>query len=433
MSPHSHSHSDRLLFIRNSERRTSDTKLLSGLEFIASKALSGSRGRGWAYEIGPISASPPFITTKGENLPWEFSSWIRFYRTKPASTDPILSASREASQREEIYQFAAAAGHNIKFGRNPWVCKLPEVSNLSLFRATGEEKGNVEREGEGKALVIDPPTDSSSDSSTAPVIDPIIDSPSNIPLSSITRITPGSVYDHLFGLDPQIRILLSAIQAAADSDMRNRFHSLLHGEPGCGKTDILMSTASLLDSLGISYLSIDATSTTEAGMRKLLLDEDEILPEIILVEEIEKARHSFHLLLGIMDDRGTVSQMNYRRTASRKVPALVLASANDYELLQRTDSGALLSRFSNEIYCPRPDRDILYKILKREIEKVKGGDLSWIEPALEFCHDQRGITDPRTIKRICLCGKERLISGEYQRDLEQTMRLEKDINVSEFT
>jgi SpoVK/Ycf46/Vps4 family AAA+-type ATPase len=171
----------------------------------------------------------------------------------------------------------------------------------------------------------------------------------------------------------------------------------------------------------VSHLLIDATSTTEAGMRKALLDEDAILPEVIVVEEIEKARHSFHLLLGLMDDRATVTQMNFKRTESRKVPALILASANDYEMLKKTESGALLSRFSNEIYCPRPGREILAKILEREIRKVKGGSELWIEPTLRFCHDQRGITDPRMLKRVCLCGKERLITGEYQRDLEATM------------
>jgi hypothetical protein len=91
-------------------------------------------------------------------------------------------------------------------------------------------------------------------------------------------------------------------------------------------------------------------------------------------------------------------------------------------MLKKTESGALLSRFSNEIYCPRPGRDILAKILEREVRKVKGGREEWIEPTLEFCYDQRRITDPRMLKRVCLCGKDRLITGEYQRDLEETMR-----------
>jgi len=339
--------------------------------------LSGSRGRGWSYELGPIEAS--------NLLGWTFSAWIRFYRTREC--DP----EKEAHQREEIYEFAAAAGHHARFGNKPWTTDR-----------LGKDWSKLEGNTEG---VLAP-----------------LDDDATVPLSSISTIKQDGYFDHLYGLDAQIRIMLSAVQAAADSNMQNRFHTLMWGPPGTGKTDILLSASQLLNQMFVSHLLIDATSTTEAGMRKALLDEDAILPEVIVVEEIEKAKHSFHLLLGLMDDRATVTQMNFRKTESRRVPALILASANDYEMLKKTESGALLSRFSNEIYCPRPGREILAKILEREIRKVKGGSEKWIEPTLEFCFDQRGITDPRMLKRVCLCGKDRLISGEYQRDLESTMR-----------
>lgn len=399
---------DCLHFSRESLRRTSDDKLLDQLEFIAQKALQCPKGRyGWTWKVGPIEAQKSLDT-------WIFTSWVRFTRKT------AIDEERERLQREQIYEWAAAAGHNARFGANPWVVREKKKEASYTLRVPPALELEV--------TPLDPEIPSVAAPETASVALSVssssLDAPEVVPLSSVSRIVPNHHYNHLYGLDAQVRILLSAVQAAADSDMRNRFHTLLYGDPGTGKTDILLSTASLLGEMGISYLSIDATSTTEAGMRKALLDEDSILPEVVLVEEIEKARHSFHLLLGIMDDRGIVSQMNYRKTASRKVPALVLASANDYDLLKKTDSGALLSRFSNEIYCPRPGREILEKILKREIEKVKGGDLAWIEPTLEFCFDERGISDPRMLKRVCLCGKERLVSGEYQKDLERTMRVE---------
>lgn len=427
-------HPDRLFFTRHSERRTSDDKLLDQLEFIAWRALDGrtGRGKGWTYEIGRITA-------RDSGIDWTFTSWIRFYREKPASPNPERAVELESQQRATIYQFASATGHHAKFGRNPWIADLSQVEKEEE-RERKEERVNVDTWGH-----LVPPGESVTDrlqcskcgklvlsliggecrdcKTNNPVdpVDPLTDS-DPIPLSSISSIQPGDFYSHLFGLDAQIRILISSVQAAADSNMRNRFHSLLHGQPGAGKTDILLSTHKLLTSLGISCLAIDATSTTEAGMRKLLLDEDSILPEVILVEEIEKALHSFRLLLGIMDDRGTVSELNYRRTSTRKVPALILASANDYNMLTKIDSGALLSRFSNEIECPLPDREICAKILAREINLVKNGNLAWIEPTLEFCCDQRGIFDPRQLKRICLSGKDRLLTGEYQADLEVTMR-----------
>lgn len=453
--------SNRLHFSRTSERRTSDEKLTSQLEFIAQYATKHYSG--WAYEIGTLKAyerayayceseEVKQIFAKERDSEWLFSSWISFYRTRPASPNPDLAAVREHEQRQDIYERAASAGHNARFSTHPWIAKVDrmdvDIKTFVILKKEGEEESREKKE----TLPYDPsrPNDPSlycakcgrHGTNTFTVdgvcrhcghhfrndqeIDPLSDS-DPIPLSSISHIKPGAYYSHLFGLDAQVRVLLSSVQAAADSDMSNRFHSLLYGPPGTGKTDILSSTYKLLQDLNISCLSIDCTSTTEAGMRKLLLDEDEILPEVILAEEIEKAAHSFKLLLGIMDDRGTISQLNYRRSASRKVPALVLASANDYEALVKMDSGALLSRFSNEIYCPRPDREILAKILEREIGKVKNGSLSWIEPSLVFCHDERGISDPRMIKRVCLCGKDRLLDGSYQRDLEITMRKQKGI------
>lgn len=382
--------SDRLTFTRESERRTSDDKLREQLVFIASRAIAGSRGRGWGYEIGPIEANNGYR--------WEFSTWIRFYRTR--EMDP----TREEIQRREIYEWAAATGHNARFGNNPWKAKIPRPQAQAVDTGVMSDEQADE------------------DIDTTDLLD---DESEPVPLSSISRIQKGTFYSHLYGLDPQINMLVSAIQAAADSDMSNRFHSLLHGEPGNGKTDILLSTSKLLTTLGVSHLMVDATSMTDAGLRKSFLDEESIVPDVVMVEEIEKTpENNLRILLGLMDDRATISQHNARRVATRKIPALVLATANDYNLLRRMMYGALLSRFSNEIYCPRPDRAILHKILAREIAKVKGGDLAWIEPTLRFCFDERHITDPRMLKRICLCGKDRLISGEYQRDLEQTMRVE---------
>lgn len=389
-------HLDRLQFMRESERRTSDEKLLDGLQFIAQKALSGNHGRGWGYEVGAIEAERLLSES------WMFSSYIRFYRR--IETTP----EREAEQRAQIYQHAALAGHHARFGSKPWVCKVDRA--VASLRGPGKD-------GDGAGS-------STGGSSTPP--DPLDDDSEPVPLSSISRISKGHYFDHLFGLDAQIRVMLSAIQAAADSKKSNRFHALLYGEPGAGKTDILRSTARLLNDLRISYVEIDATSTTEAGMKKILLDEDEIVPEIILIEEIEKSPgNSTHWLLGVMDDRATVTTLNFRRQASRKVDSLVLASANDYALLKAREKGALLSRFNNHIHCPRPSREILAQILEREVKAV-GGDLGWIEPTLEFCVDQRRMTDPRAIIPVCLQGKDRLVSGEYQRDLMKTMQEESE-------
>lgn len=364
----------RIQFSRRSERRTADEKLTSQLEFIALRGLDAiisEYRREWHWSIGPIKAEMI------DGRLWVFSSYIDYNYTG------TTLLARLSYWQEQIRERAALAGQNAKF-QSPWSTKLPQTPIESM---------------------VEPERDDSIEESEV------------IPLESLESLDPGDAYSHLFGLDAQIRTLMSSVQAAIDSGMENRFHSLMYGPPACGKTDVLQSTYKLLTGFGVSCLLIDAPATTEAGMRKLLLDEDEIAPQVIFIEEIEKVQHSFRLLLGLMDDRGTVTQLNFRNSATRQVKALVLASANDYLALQKSDSGALLSRFSTEIYCPRPTREILAQILERDIRKVNGS-LDWIEPTLEYCFDKQGITDPRMLKRVALCGKEKLTTGEYQKDLD---------------
>lgn len=388
-------HSDRLYFTRTSLRRTQDDKLQEQLHYIAKRGLGGQRSRGWSYEIGPIQA-----TYEDMSRSWKFTTWIRFYPTKSLDSD------REKSRRAEIYSYAQDAGKVARFQSSPWLTvEQDKPLDWSKIQENGEDNSN---------LIEDEDT---------PTVD----------LESLSQIEKGNYFDHLFGLDSQIRILLSAIQAAVDSKRKNRFHSLLYGNPGCGKTDILLSTAKMLSDLHVPYIAVDATSATEAGMRKKLLDEDSITPQVIIIEEIEKApQESSRYLLGLMDDRGVVQVDNYRKSASRQIEAIVLATANDYQLLSKMMYGALLSRFSNEIYCPRPNREILAKFLHREVTKVNG-NLSWIEPTLIYCYDVKNITDPRQLKRVCLCGKDRLLTGEFQKDLDSTMRKEEVIKMDLFT
>lgn len=382
----------RLPFTSDRERRTSDDVLRDQLSYIAKRALAGNRGRGWDYEVGPISALDRYVK-ETQSTYYTMSSHIRFYRRVDVDLD------RLKRQSTDIIEWASATGHSARFGKRPWVAEVSKAIELDMD-VTG-------------------PDDTDDDVST-----PERERDEIIPLREVGIIKPGSFYKHLYGLDAQISVLLSSLQAAADSDMRNRFHVLLNGVPGCGKTEILIATAHLLDRLGVFYTVMDATSTTEAGVRKEFLDETKPVPEVIIIEEVEKAPdNAQRWLLGVMDPRAEISQTNARRVASRKVPALVLSTANDMNQLERMMYGALRSRYQLEIYCPRPSRGVLAMILQREVGKVEG-DVKWIEPTLTFMYDENGVTDPRKIIPVCLCGKEKLLTGDYQRDLKKTMKLD---------
>jgi len=82
-------------------------------------------------------------------------------------------------------------------------------------------------------------------------------------------------------------------------------------------------------------------------------------------------------------------------------------------------SGALASRFSHQLYCPRPDRGLLEKILQREVSGVDGNE-GWIVPTLDYL-DRHGITDPRKAMAICLTGRDRLLTGEFQDQMDKTI------------
>ena len=231
------------------------------------------------------------------------------------------------------------------------------------------------------------------------------------------NMNPTDKFDHIYDRESQILLVRSAIETAIKTDLRKRFNCVLFGPPGCGKTEILLSVGRMLGKEGEAYLKFDATSTTEAGAQRLLLEAQNI-PPVLIVEEIEKTdEKSLRWLLGICDERGEVRKTNFRIGHNAKeVKMLVLATVNNMTLFNNLLAGALSSRFPNKIYCDRPDRNIMQQILEREVKSING-DLAWVEPTLAFCTDKLGWNDPRKLIPVCLQGRERLLDGSYQKAL----------------
>lgn len=223
-------------------------------------------------------------------------------------------------------------------------------------------------------------------------------------------------FSHLFGLDSHIKRVKMALEAGETSGWRNRFHCALVGPPGCGKSDICRSIKEALGEDAV--MEFDATATTAAGAIKEL-SEREILPRVIVIEEIEKAdEKTMSFLLGVLDLRGEIRKTTARATIQRNTKLFAIATVNDVGLFDKLQAGALASRFTNRIHFKRPSRETLALILTREVTKVNG-DPAWIAPALDYC-DEKGITDPRKVIAICLCGGPELLTGEYQKMLAET-------------
>lgn len=223
-------------------------------------------------------------------------------------------------------------------------------------------------------------------------------------------------FSHLFGLDSHISRVQYALEAGIESGWSNRYHVALIGPPGCGKSDICQTIKRALGDDAV--MELDATATTAAGAIKDL-SEREILPRILIVEEIEKADdNTMRFLLGVLDQRAEIRKVTARGTIQRDTKLFAICTVNDLALFNKMQAGALASRFANKVGFKRPTREHLALILTRELGKING-DPEWIAPTLDYC-EEHGITDPRRVASICLCGRDALLTGEYQKMLDDT-------------
>src|SRR5262249_17175034 len=141
-------------------------------------------------------------------------------------------------------------------------------------------------------------------------------------------------------------------------------------------------------------------------------------------------------LLSVMDLRGEVRKKTARSEINKSVHMVCICTVNDEAKFQSVASGALASRFSMPLYFNRPEREVLWKILKREIDKI-AGDVAWIDPAIDLAEELQKASggtlyiDPRKLIAICLTGRETLLldaddprsfQGRYRRTMRRAVK-----------
>ncbi len=220
-------------------------------------------------------------------------------------------------------------------------------------------------------------------------------------------------FANIYDRDDQIREVMESIVTARDTNMEVRNHLLLFGPPGCGKSDTGLAVWRMLGHKAVRRL--DATATTKAGAENLLLEMDEI-PPVLILEELEKCNEAnLPWLLGVLDDRGEIIKTNARiGSVRRTAKCLVIATVNNITRFTAFQEGALCDRFNVPLYFAMPDRDLLKRILLREVKRIPGGKVEWVEPALDYALEVEKTYKARRIKAIMTNAKDRLLDGTYQ-------------------
>lgn len=225
-------------------------------------------------------------------------------------------------------------------------------------------------------------------------------------------------FQELFGIDVQIKMMLTSIIAAFETKGKRKAHTVLFGPAGCGKTTVLDKLDDLLGSDNV--VRLDAPCMTKSGLETLLLEMKHI-PAVIIIEEIEKcSENNLRTLLGIMDERSEICKTTVSGSITRNVDSLIFATVNDIEKFNKFLDGALSSRFKNKIFFPRPSEETIKLILERDIKK-NGGKQEWVKPTLDFSKELN-VTDPRMILSWLING-DRLLDGSFQKDYREMEKL----------
>ena len=214
------------------------------IDYIIKRALTGPRGRKWKVVQTPRNS----FKRQEEDDKWITSCTLTF--TKEGGR-----YSSEEEQWKKIFHYLIQAGKSTKMGKYPWL-PIEGTTYPDNYDPTTEEEPIRE----------------------------VVTTTKDYGKLSLDR---KSFFDHLYDRDHHINRMMAALQTAAQTDFQKRYHVVLYGPPGCGKSDILLSAGRMMGKENEAYFKFDATSTTQAMALDILLKSDYI-PPVLLVEEIEK-------------------------------------------------------------------------------------------------------------------------------------------------
>lgn len=248
----------------------------------------------------------------------------------------------------------------------------------------------------------------------------------------LTELVFETHFGNIYGRDAQIRLLHDSLSSYADTLNRRsdgtpvaRSHVLLKGRPaGCKTTIFERFKAWLEEGETVErFALLDGPTLSKAGLENWLIERAEAgtLPEVLCVEEVEKQNMDNLLTLLSLMSSGYVSKLNARVNVRAAADCVVWATCNSEEALSTFRGGALYSRFTHKIHCPRPGREVIERVLADRVA-ASGGDPRWADEAARFAFEELPrlglppLADPRQVIGL-LDGRNRLLDGSFQRDL----------------
>lgn len=232
-------------------------------------------------------------------------------------------------------------------------------------------------------------------------------------------------FNDIYEREPHIRLTHDSVKMFTESGFKRRSHTLLHGTPASAKTSLFERFKLWYDGDGSEWenvLFLDAVSLTKAGLENYIiqLSDDGGLPPILVFEELEKTNMDNLLCLLSIMQSGYLMKTNARIGRKRvEVRSLIWATCNDDKILKAFRNGALWSRFSHKWECQRPSPTIMRKILEREVKAING-DIAWVDKVMDIVTNYKHVLDDAGDPRACIAlldGRERLMTGEYLKDL----------------
>jgi hypothetical protein len=398
---------------RVTQKKISPDKLKEQLQFIGESAKR-NRTSGWEVSI-PKRLVREVERGEGESRTVHYSAVVTLIKERYIDPDAV----------HRKFQ------HTLKV--------MGRAARRAKWHLVGDEAMAVQSNGQlivvnGAGEAMDDPAPRIMTELPKPVKSPFLSPGASLP--PLTDEVLRKYFSRIYQREPHIRILYDNLSLAVKTRFKTRHHTLLKGPPSCAKTELYLC---FIEWLGEELIEqIDASTMTKAGLERLLMQKasNGTLKPILLMEEIEKCHdENVSCLIQVMDSRGKIQRVNANtvrdgETEGAEAKIIVWGTCNKEDQLEKFHDGAIWSRFSNKLNCERPDRDLMRKILMREVAEI-GGKTEWVEPVLEFCYVElkakpgfeTDFDDPR-FARALLAGGDRLLDlGEegFFSDCRRTM------------